>query len=336
MRTLRTAQRCRGLGRRWILVVAIIAVSALAWGGGAAFGYDKAAGQKSGFVTATDGVKIHYVEAGKALNAPSAEVGNPLPSGTVAAKGNIAVTGFKAAPSILFVPGWTMPAWIWQKQIDALSKKYRVVAMDPRSQGESTRTWEGLYPAQRARDIRSVIEQLHLAPVVIVGWSMAVVETLSYVDQFGTKDVAGLVLVDEIAGGQQPGDAQWEFGILKSVLDDRKNATDGFVRKIQFHKPQPEEYIQRVIAAALSVPTSDAVALLVGRYTADYRAVLPKIDRPTLVCAAKSPFFDRVVEMQRTIPGSQLEVFEGDGHALFVDDPEKFNAAIDDFVVDLR
>jgi non-heme chloroperoxidase len=64
--------------------------------------------------------------------------------------------------------------------------------------------------------------------------------------------------------------------------------------------------------------------------------VLPKIDRPTLVCAAKSPFFDRVVEMQRTIPGSQLEVFEGDGHALFVDDPEKFNAAIDDFVVDLR
>jgi non-heme chloroperoxidase len=241
MRTLRTAQRCRGLGRRWILVVAIIAVSALAWGGGAAFGYDKAAGQKSGFVTATDGVKIHYVEAGKALNAPSAEVGNPLPSGTVAAKGNIAVTGFKAAPSILFVPGWTMPAWIWQKQIDALSKKYRVVAMDPRSQGESTRTWEGLYPAQRARDIRSVIEQLHLAPVVIVGWSMAVVETLSYVDQFGTKDVAGLVLVDEIAGGQQPGDAQWEFGILKSVLDDRKNATDGFVRKIQFHKPQPEE-----------------------------------------------------------------------------------------------
>jgi non-heme chloroperoxidase len=291
---------------------------------------------KSGFVTATDGVKIHYIEAGKPLNTPSAEVGNPLPSGTVATKGSIALTGLKEPPSILFVPGWTMPAWIWQKQIDALSTKYRVVAMDPRSQGESTRTPDGLYPAQMARDIRSVIEQLHLAPVVIVGWSMAVVETLSYVDQFGTKDVAGLVLVDEIAGGQQAGDAQWEFGILKSILDDRKNTTDGFVRKIQFHKPQLEDYIQRVIAAALSVPTSDAVALLVGRYTADYRAVLPKIDKPTLVCAAKSAFFDRVVEMQKAIPGSQLEVFEGDGHALFVDDPEKFNAALDDFVVDLR
>jgi non-heme chloroperoxidase len=296
----------------------------------------KTSGVKSGFVAAADGVKIHYIESGKPLNTPSAEVGNPLPSGTMATKGSIALTGLKEPPSILFVPGWTMPAWIWQKQIDGLSKKYRVVAMDPRSQGESTRTSEGLYPVQMARDIRSVIEQLHLAPVVIVGWSMAVVETLSYVDQFGTKDVAGLVLVDEIAGGQQPGDAQWEFGILKGVLDDRKNTTDGFVRKIQFHKPQPEEYIQRVIASALSVPTSDAVAFLVGRYTADYRAVLPKINKPTLVCGAKSPFFDRVMEMQKAIPGSQLEVFEGDGHALFVDDPEKFNAAIDDFVVDLR
>jgi non-heme chloroperoxidase len=320
---------------RGIALIALLVLSASRFTS-AAVHADKKPAEKGGFVTAIDGVKIHYVEAGKPLNTPSAEVGNPLPSGTVAAKGSVALTGLKEPPSILFVPGWTMPAWIWQKQIDALSKKYRVVAMDPRSQGESTRTADGLYPAQMARDIRSVIEQLHLAPVVIVGWSMAVVETLSYVDQFGTKDVAGLVLVDEIAGGQQPGDAPMDFGILKGVLDDRKNTTDYFVRKIQFHQPQAEEYIQRVIAAALSVPTSDAVAMLVGRYTADYRAVLPKIDRPTLVCAVKGPFFDRVVEMQKAIPGSQLEVFEGDGHALFVDDPEKFNTAIDDFVVDLR
>ena len=324
----------RVLGRTFIAALIVSGLLAL---GPRASGNDKGpAKERSGFVTASDGVKIHYLEAGKLAKSASAEVGDPLPSGTKATKGNIALYSAKPAPSILFVPGWTMPAWIWQKQIDGLSQKYHVVAMDPRSQGESARTTEGLYPAQMARDIRSVIEQLHLAPVVIVGWSMAVVETLSYVDQFGTGDLAGLVLVDEIAGGQQPGDLEMDFGVLKGVLEDRKNTTDYFVRKIQFHKPQSEEYLQRVIAAALTVPTSDAVALLVGRYAADYRAVLPKIDKPTLVCAAKSPFFDRVVDMQKAIPGAQLEVFEGDGHALFVDDPEKFNAAIDDLVVDLR
>ena len=217
-----------------ILKLALILLCVFAFVSATKASDKKPAAVKSGFITASDGAKIHYLEAGKPLNAPTAEVGNPLPNGVAATKGSIAVSAAKQPPSILFVPGWTMPAWIWQRQIDYFSREYRVVAMDPRSQGDSARTSEGLYPAQMARDIRSVIEQLHLAPVVIVGWSMAIVETLAYVDQFGTKDVAGLVLVDELAGGQEPGDSKWEFEVLKSVLDDRKNATEGFVRKVQF------------------------------------------------------------------------------------------------------
>ncbi|MGC1382519.1 MAG: alpha/beta hydrolase [Candidatus Acidiferrales bacterium] len=325
---------------------AVLAVSAFmatigcgtATAAGAAASPDKnPAGEKSGFVTATDGVKIHYIEEGQTFVTQAAEVGNPLPSGTKATKGEVARTAPHHGVSILFVPGWTMPGWIYQKQLDGLSKARRVVAMDPRSQGESTRTTEGLYPAQMARDIHSVVEQLHLAPVVIVGWSMGIVETLSYVDQFGTKDVAGLVLIDETAGGQELGDAAWEFPMLKRVLEDRPNTTDYLVRKVQFHRPQPEDYIQRVIAASASVPTSDAVALLVGRFAADYRFVLPKIDKPTMVCAATdNDFHSRVVEMQKAIPNSQLVDFSGDGHALFVDEPEKFNEAMEDFLLDLE
>jgi non-heme chloroperoxidase len=281
------------------------AVWAVAPGAGASM-------SKSGFVTSTDGMKIHYIEAGR----PKATSG--------------------VQPSILFIPGWTMPAWIWQQQIDHFGAKYHVVAIDPRCQGESSQTSEGLDPAQMARDIKAVVDQLHLAPVVLVGWSMAVVETLSYVDQFGTRGVAGLVFVDELAGGFAPGEAEQDFSLLKGLLDDRKKTADYFVRKIQFHKPQPEEYIQRVIQASLGVPTASAAALLVGRFAADYRAVLPKIDKPTLVCAAKGFDFDRIADMQKQIPGSKLEAFEGAGHALFVDNPDQFNSALDNFLSSLK
>jgi non-heme chloroperoxidase len=287
-------------------------------------------------VTATDGAKIHYLEEGQSFETQSAEVGNPLPSGTKAAKGQVSRKEAHHGVSILFVPGWTMPAWIYQKQLDGLSKTRRVVAMDPRSQGDSARTSDGLYPAQMARDIHSVIEQLHLAPVVIVGWSMAVVETIAYVDQFGTNGVAGLVLVDDVAGGNEPGDEKFQLPMLKGVLEDRKNTADYFVRKVQFHKPQPEDYIQKVIASSLTVPTSDAVALLVGRFAADYRSTLSKIDKPVMICAAKpNDFYGREVAMKNAIPGAQIVDFEGDGHALFVDDPEKFNDAMEDFLLDL-
>jgi non-heme chloroperoxidase len=314
----------------------LLALCSLAFASGAYATDKKPVAVKSGFVTTSDGIKIHYLEGGKSLKAPSAEVGNPLPNGVTPTKGSIAVSAAKASPSILFVPGWTMPAWIWQKQIDYFSRDYRVVAMDPRSQGESTQTSEGLYPAVRARDIKAVVDQLHLAPVVIVAWSMAVVETMAYVDQYGTGDFAGLVLVDNGAGGRAPDDADQDFGLLKGVLEDRQNATDGFVRKLNFKKPHPEDYIQKVIQASLRVPTSTAVALLVGLFTADYRSVLPKIDKPAVICVAKSPHMSSVSDIQAKIPGAQLEVFDGDGHALFMDDPDKFNAVVEDLLQDLR
>ena len=67
----------------------------------------------------------------------------------------------------------------------------------------------------------------------------------------------------------------------------------------------------------------------------DYRTLLPKIDKPVVVCAAKSGYMDAIVAMQKSIPNSKLEIFEGDGHALFVDDPDKFNALVEDFLLNL-
>ena len=60
------------------------------------------------FFLSSDGVRLHYLEAG-----PS------------------------AAHTLVFVPGWTIPAWIWMPQIQALSRRYHVVAFDPRGQGDS-------------------------------------------------------------------------------------------------------------------------------------------------------------------------------------------------------
>jgi non-heme chloroperoxidase len=318
-----------------VAAVAIVCAVAIIAGAASAAAKEKKPAERSGFITTSDGVKIHYIEAGHLSTSPSAQIGNPMPKDAVIKKGEIGLSAAHQFPSILFVPGWTMPAWIWQSQIDYFSHDYRVVAMDPRSQGQSSQTNDGLYPAARARDIKAVVDQLHLAPVVIVAWSMAVVETLAYVDQFGTGDFAGLILVDNDAGGRAPADLDQDFGLLKGVLEDRQKAADGFIRTLNFKKPHPEDYINKVEKASLQVPTNSAVALLVGYFVADYRPVLPKIDKPVVICAAKSGYMSTIVAMQKNIPSSKLEIFEGDGHALFVDDPDKFNALVEDFLLNL-
>jgi microsomal epoxide hydrolase len=263
------------------------------------------AGVKSGFVETTDGVRIHYLDAGK-------------------------------GPAILFVPGWTMPAEIWEKQIVHFSKTHRVVAMDPRSQGKSDKPAEGHYPAARARDIKAVVDQLKLAPVVLVGWSMGVVELVSYVDQFGTGDLAALVLVDGIAGGDfDPKISPALINFAGGFQRDRVKQADAFVRSM-YKNPAvlaDTAYIERVKHAHLLTPTNSAVALFVGAFTSDLRAALARIDKPVLLTTAPGSFFDAAYEdMAKRIPNCQHVKFDSAGHALFVDQPEKFNSLLDEFL----
>lgn len=293
------------LARRWALFLLLMLLSPTAFAQSTA-GSAAAPRTKGGFITTSDGIKIHYLEAGPKQ---------------------------AASPAILFVPGWTMPAWIWEKQIEHFSRTHRVVSMDPRGQGESSKPTEGYFPAARARDIKAVVDQLKLAPVVLVGWSMGVGEVVSYVDQFGTKDIAGVVLVDGIAGGDPtPQMMTALMGFAGNFLKERDKFTEGFVRSMYKH-PQPEPYIQKVITASKQTPTSAGVALFMGMVTSDNRPALAKIDKPALICIAPGGPWDALYDdMQKRIPGARLEKFAGAGHALFVDAADEFNRILDEFM----
>ncbi len=265
---------------------------------------------KSGFVTTADGVRIHYLEADP--QAPAMK-----------------------SPALLFVPGWTMPAEIWEKQIAYFSKSRRVVAMDPRSQGLSSQTTEGHYPEARARDIKAVVDKLKLAPVVLVGWSMGVAELVAYVDQFGCDTLVGLLFVDDVPGWDlDPGTIQAFLKFFGQLARGRRDTSASFIRWF-YKKPQSEAYLERVTRASLQTPTNTALALLLGKLTADLRPALPKIDRPALIVASGNTRQQLFEDFQKRLPGSRLEIFEDAGHALFVDDAERFNRTVEEFIAKL-
>jgi non-heme chloroperoxidase len=260
-----------------------------------------AAPWKQGYIRTSDGVRLHYLTAG-------------------------------SGPSIVFQPGWAMPAEIWEPQIKALSKSFHVVAIDPRAQGKSSRTTDGLYPNRRARDIREVIDNLHLAPAVLVGWSLGATEVMAYVDQFGTAGLRGIVLVDGVVGREVSLATVATYkSWMEEVQTKRIESTTQFVRDM-FKTPQSDAYLKKITAAALSVPTNSAVLLLLNAYVIgkDLRPALAKIDKPMLYVA--TPAMKSQVEMlQGTMPAARIELFENAGHALFVDEAERFNKLVAEF-----
>lgn len=266
-----------------------------------------AAGEwRQGEFTTSDGVAIHYYEAGPAADEA-------------------------AAPALLFVPGWTMPAQIWQPQIDYFAATRRVVAIDPRSQGRSGRPDDGHTPERRGADVREAIEALGLAPAVPVCWSLAVAECVAMVDATGTGGVAGLVLVDGLAGGEwDPAFSPRMVAWMGNLQRDREAGTAAFVRSM-YRTPQSEEYLRQVSEWSLQTPTDAMVALMVGGITNDNREALAAIDVPVLMTVTRSPFLPRYEEMRDRIPDVRFEVFDA-GHALFVDDAAGFNAKLGDFL----
>jgi non-heme chloroperoxidase len=252
--------------------------------------------------TTSDGVKLHYLDSG---------------------------TG----PTLVFVPGWTMPAWVWDPQIRYFSEHYRVISLDPRSQGESQKSPEGNYCDRRARDIHELIDTQKLGPVVLIGWSLAVSELLSYAEQFGGADVRGYVLVDGLAWEKQ--DLQFlaaMLGMFQQLQANRRQFTDRFVRSM-YKKPQSEDYIQHVIEASLKMPTDSAIAAsLSSASRPDWKLAMAKLDRPVLVAYEPPTKTMAADPIKNNVPSARIEVFEDAGHALFVDDADRFNAVLEDFI----
>jgi microsomal epoxide hydrolase len=103
-----------------------------------------------------------------------------------------------------------------------------------------------------------------------------------------------------------------------------------------YKKPQTEEYLQRITREAMQTPTNTAVALLDAWVVHDRAATLAKIDRPTLIVSAAYggdlAYLKTQQDMAKRIRGSRLEIIEDAGHALFVDDADRFNALLDHFL----
>ncbi len=254
---------------------------------------------RGGHFTTSDGVRLHYLEAGQGR-------------------------------TILFVPGWSMPAFIWEPQLAGLSPRWRTVALDPRSQGRSQVARSGHEPSRRGRDIAEAIDRLGQGRVVLVGWSLGVLDSLAYVQEHGDGRVAGLVLVDNSVGEATPPAPSRPSTFLPSLRADREKTMRSFVNGM-YATPQDPAYLEAVARAALVTPYDAQAKLLSYPRPREYwRDALYSTRRPVLY-AIRPRFAAQGEAVKARHADASVEVFADAGHALFVDRAERFNALLDAF-----
>ncbi len=269
----------------------------------------------AGHLETTDGARIYYEDRGK---------GQP----------------------IVLVHGWICSSRFWQRNVPELASEFRVVTLDLRGHGNSSKTLVGHTIRQYARDLRELIEHLGLQSSVLVGWSLGGPVVLSYYQQFGGDGrLQALGLVDTAPFPFSP--AAWNSHPLQNYNYDGMNAmfadyradprrfATGFTTRMPKQRPS-EADVEWMVAEQMKTPPWIGEAVYSDFLMSDYATSLSAITAPVIVFAANSGLYSRGMAMGKAIaaqlPQSTFIPFDDAGHILFYEQPQKFNAALTGFV----
>lgn len=224
-------------------------------------------------------------------------------------------------PAILFVPGWCFSADVFVPLMETLTSSYRCIAVDPRCHGKSTVTYHGNRYDQQGRDLAALLETLKLKKAVLAGWSFGALACWSYVRQFGTQKVAGVVTFDNSPRSISEDPLEYRAGTLEGLQSDHwgalctpeafRNFMGGFADGLLYEGQMAPELRQELIESACRVPFEVADQLYMDGWLADERKTVHLLDEtvPSLLLIANYRKDPGEAYMRKQYPHTEIHAF---------------------------
>lgn len=242
--------------------------------------------------------------------------------------------GDAAGIPVVLLHGVTDSWRSFQGLLPHLPDSIHAFALTQRGHGDAERPAAGYQARDFAGDVASFVEVLGLGSAVIVGHSMggSNAQRLA-IDHPGR--VRGLLLSGSFAGYRNNA-AVREF--YESTISGLTDPIDpAFVRQFQestLAQPVPAAFVDAMVAESVKLPARVWRAAFEGFLEDDARE-LGRIRAPTLVVwgdrDAYCPRSDQATFLEE-IPGSRLIVYQGYGHSVHWEAPERFAADLVGFV----
>lgn len=252
---------------------------------------------------------------------------------------------------LVMLPGWSQTAAMFRHQLDGLSGRYRVIAMDHRGHGDSENVAHGYRLSRLARDLHDVLDTLELEDVAVLGHSMGCAVLWCHWDLFGRDRFSKMVLVDQPAALMAR--PAWSDGLRRdrgSIVTPEEIAQNCDAVEGDDAAAFAAEFVGGMLGAGISaddrrfiveqnlrMPRHAAASLLQSCMTSDWSDLIPRIDVPTLIVGGRASTvpFSAQEWTHRQIRGSVLVAFEaeeGGSHFMFWEGWERFNRTVAEFL----
>lgn len=243
--------------------------------------------------------------------------------------------GDPAGIPVVMLHGATDSWHSFEPVLPHLPESVHAFALTQRGHGDADRPASGYRTRDFAADVAAFADALRLGPVVVVGHSMGSTNAKRFAIDYPAR-TRGLVLVGAFAGYRNnPTLVEfWESAV--STLTDP--IAPGFAREFQqstLSRPVPPAFLDTVVRESLKVPARVWRAAFEGFFEDDFAAELGAIAAPTLVLWGDRDGLARRIDQDALvagIAGARFEVYEGTGHALHWEEPERFAAELTSFV----
>lgn len=255
------------------------------------------------------------------------------------------VTDLGDGPVVVLIHGYPLSDASWEYQYPALIKAgYRVVGITLRGFGQSDKPYGKYDYDQFAADIKSVLDQMDIKDAVLGGHSMGGAISLHYAAKYNGAHLKKLALFAAAAPRHTKTsdypyplfDEQTISGWVDQVSIDRPALVAGIGSQFTLTPTSLNQGIGNWLYGLEMQSSAFAMEqALIALRDEDLRSDLPKIKIPTLLLHAKQ---DHIVayalseQMNRAIAGSRLVTFEKSGHALFLEERDKFNKEFIKFI----
>lgn len=255
------------------------------------------------------------------------------------------VTDIGEGKPIVLIHGWPLSDEMYEYQYQYLSRKgFRVIGITLRGFGKSDKPY-GKYDFDVfSDDIKVVLDKLKIENAVLGGFSMGGAVVIHYVTKYNSAHVGKLALFGAAAPSWKqregfpegiPTDAA--ENLIKATMTARQDLAAGLGAAFQAKEgnisKNMERWIERMSLDASPYATTEAITAL---RDLDLRTQLSKIHIPVVIFHGvqdKSCPFVWAEKLQQGIKNSKLIRFENSGHALFLEEADKFNHELEKFAI---
>ena len=250
--------------------------------------------------------------------------------------------------TIVFIHGWPLNSAMWEYQITQLPQKgYRCITYDRRGFGNSDKPAKGYDYISLAGDLKSLIDELDLIDVTLVGFSMGGGEIAKYFSLFEGAKVSKVVLISAVVPymlqtEDNPDGVPQEAlnQMAEAMQKDRPAFMESFAKDFfgvsLLSHPVSEAFLADNLTQVMKASPIATLECANSFASTDFRNDVTTINVPTLIIHGEK---DKTVPIKPTgeqtaiaIKGSRFIVYEGAPHGLYYTEREKLNQDLIDFI----